>query len=227
MAAALQQVPQEVLGEAVRAHAVEKQAHDHAAAGRLGKYPQEPRPGLVRVPDVELQVDVVPCPPDPFLQRRVEFPGVAQYAQAARGADGKLVDAGKQLQELAIALRQPRQEPGGGLIRGARRGAPARGARREVVAAPETSALEPVGAESEIDQRAEERDEYDRPEPRERGRRALFEQQKVGDECPGGKVADEDRRLHGVLDSSAAEQFRWQGRRRATGAVRTRMTIVP
>jgi hypothetical protein len=67
----------------VRADAVEEQAHDDPPARGVRQELEEPAAGLVGVPDVDLQVDVVPCAGDPRLERGVELLRVAQDVQAA------------------------------------------------------------------------------------------------------------------------------------------------
>ena len=62
-------VRQQALVEPVRPHAVEEKADDDAAPRGVGQEPKEARARLVRVPDVELQVDVVARPGDPRLER--------------------------------------------------------------------------------------------------------------------------------------------------------------
>jgi hypothetical protein len=101
LAARRREVPEQLLREAVGADAVEEQADDDAAPGGLVRSRGSSRPSRRRS-RCRTPGGRGASPPDPVLERRVEFLGVAQDAQAARGADGKLVDAREQLEELPV-----------------------------------------------------------------------------------------------------------------------------
>jgi hypothetical protein len=141
---------------------------------------------------------VVPGAPDPLLQGRIELHRIAQDAEVARGTDGKLVDARKQLEELAVSHGDPFKHARRRRVRRGFGGAASSGTRRIEASASQPAAFQPIGPKCEIGERADIRDEHDRPEPRQGRRGPLLQQQKVGDERPCRKVDCKEKCRHGV-----------------------------
>src|SRR5271165_1920499 len=120
-------------------------------------------------------MQVVSCLLDPMLKRRVELLGVAQDLQCLGRADGELVDAREQLEELPFAARQLLDQDGGSFVGCAGWAPLSRRACRESRTVFKPPAFEPVGAKKTIDEYAEKRDEEYGPEPREGGGGPLFQ----------------------------------------------------
>jgi hypothetical protein len=153
----------------VGADAIEEEADDDPAPRRLDECADEPQAGLVPVPDVELEVDVVLRLADPLLQGGVEVGRIAQDAQAAGRGHGKAVDPGDQLEELPVPPGQALQVGGRGRIGRAGLRTVVGLAGRVERAAPEPAPLQPVGSDREINQAADDRHEDDGPEPGQGG----------------------------------------------------------